>query len=939
MERQISAMLRGREYAKAMVVVKEFEQAVQLRFGVDSICYARAMANRASLFQVLNQVMDAAPLFEQSLAIYRRHLSPDHPELTLVMSNLGVNLFWQRQYAYAARLHEEALALRQRTSPIDEQAIAASLHNLADAYRYLGRAPQDVIKMYQRSLDIRRRVLRPDDPAIAQSLQNLASAREQIGDLGGAEADLRTALEIYRRSQQSDEIAVAAVLNRLGGIAFRRGQLKEAESKFRESLSVQRDSQTPQKLTMAATLDDFAVNQLEQQRLDEAKKLILEALSIRRSILPTSHATIARSLSNLSEVAWRQRKYAEALDLSRQATEIAAAVNRNDEVNRLWLQRHVRSAWSALPDADASTKRELANEALIATQRAVTNDLGQIISRMSARFAASNSQLREILRSGEGLAREQEVLETQLTGSFSLGQEEQLKAFTTIRAKLAAIEQRRADIRNQVQASFPDYFRLVSAEALSLDTIQSLLQANEALVVYFVSINDETFIWVITKGDTHWVKSELGTNALAERVAVLRCGLDATLWDETASANKCKGLVGISPHREMVTGGDKDESITVLPFNLTRAHELYNALLGPVGGTIKDKRLIVVPSGPLTSLPFNVLVAEPPNTSIPETLARYRNVAWLGKRTAITVLPSISSLKSLRQVAKASRASKPYLGIGNPLLHGAQDDPVWGADYKQRAELARTKRCAQTPNLQQIASARGARPVRGFPSMFRGAHADIEQIRYQAPLPETADELCEVARRLGVPDSDILLGADATEARLKELSEEGRLADYAILHFATHGVLSGQVEGLAEPGLILTPPPKGTSDLKALERDDGFLTASEIATLKLDADWVILSACNTAGPQGEGAEALSGIARAFFYAGARALLVSHWAVGSDAAVKLTTWAFAELKARPDIGRAEAMRISMRELIESGTPAEAHPSMWAPFAVVGEGALR
>jgi len=217
--------------------------------------------------------------------------------------------------------------------------------------------------------------------------------------------------------------------------------------------------------------------------------------------------------------------------------------------------------------------------------------------------------------------------------------------------------------------------------------------------------------------------------------------------------------------------------------------------------------------------------------------------------------------------------------------------------------------------------------------------ADIEQIRYQAPLPETADELCGVARRLGVPDSEILLGADATEARVKDLSEQSRLADYAILHFATHGALSGQVQGSAEPGLILTPPPKGTSDPKQLERDDGFLTASEIAALKLDADWVILSACNTAGAQGEDAEALSGMARAFFYAGARTLLVSHWEVGSDAAVKLTTRAFEELKAHPEIGRAEAFRRSMKELIEKGSPVDAHPSQWAAFVVVGEGGAR
>jgi CHAT domain-containing protein len=97
-----------------------------------------------------------------------------------------------------------------------------------------------------------------------------------------------------------------------------------------------------------------------------------------------------------------------------------------------------------------------------------------------------------------------------------------------------------------------------------------------------------------------------------------------------------------------------------------------------------------------------------------------------------------------------------------------------------------------------------------------------------------------------VPESEVLLGDRASEGSLKDLSEQGRLAEYGILHFATHGALTGQVQGAAEPGLILTPPAAGTTDARALERDDGYLSASEIAALKLDADWVILSACNTA---------------------------------------------------------------------------------------------
>ena len=231
---------------------------------------------------------------------------------------------------------------------------------------------------------------------------------------------------------------------------------------------------------------------------------------------------------------------------------------------------------------------------------------------------------------------------------------------------------------------------------------------------------------------------------------------------------------------------------------------------------------------------------------------------------------------------------------------------------------------------------------RGLPAYFRSGQADLAQLRSLCPLPDTAHELRCVAKSLGAPENRIVLGKDATEARIKALSANGALARYRVLHFATHGLLAGEAERMifarAEPALVLTPPNEGT-DAKALADDDGLLTASEIAALKLDADWVILSACNTAAGGAKSSEALSGLARPFFYAGARALLVSHWEVYSEAAVKLTTRAFAELRraeaARAPIGRAEAMRLSMRALIGQGGFA-AHPSYWAPFVVVGEG---
>src|SRR5262249_40070129 len=262
------------------------------------------------------------------------------------------------------------------------------------------------------------------------------------------------------------------------------------------------------------------------------------------------------------------------------------------------------------------------------------------------------------------------------------------------------------------------------------------------------------------------------------------------------------------------------------------------------------------------------------------------------------------------------------VGFGNPLLEGSS--PAY-------TELAVRARANSTCPVEVASLSAVPRVVPAF--MLRGGLADVAQIRATSPVPETADELCAVAAGLRVPASDIYLGARATVAQVRSLSDAGELQKFHLVHFATHGALAGEVGGSSEPGLIMTPP------ATPIEADDGYLSASKIAGLKLDADWVILSACNTAAGGSKDAEALSGLARAFFYAGARALLVSHWAVASDATVKLITGAVGRMASDKRIGRSEAMRQSMLAMIDKGEPLEAHPAFWAPFVVVGEGAAK
>jgi CHAT domain-containing protein len=423
----------------------------------------------------------------------------------------------------------------------------------------------------------------------------------------------------------------------------------------------------------------------------------------------------------------------------------------------------------------------------------------------------------------------------------------------------------------------------------------------------------------VTKTDMRWVRSELGTPALTRQVSALRCGLD---YQGSSTHSRCADLLKV-----VYTPADHDEFGKPLPFDLIRAHKLYRGLFGQIEDLIKDKRLLIVPSGPLAQLPFEVLVTEPPKTALPSSVADYRDVAWLARKHAITVLPAVSSLKALRELAKESHADEPYVGFGDPLLDG---DPTKYPDDAERAKLAREKRCDRTLR-QRVASLFGLRGGTRAMTRSNGGVADVADIRSWAPLPETADELCDVAHDLSVdPKTHLYLGAAATEAKIRELSESGALVKYKIVHFATHGAVAGEVSHTWEPGLLLTPPEQ------ASETDDGYLSASEIAALKLDADWVILSACNTAAGEATGAEALAGLARAFFYAGARSLLVSHWEVASDATVKLITKAVAELKRDPKIGRAEALRRSMLSMIDTGKDYEGHPAFWAPFVLIGEG---
>jgi CHAT domain-containing protein len=624
-------------------------------------------------------------------------------------------------------------------------------------------------------------------------------------------------------------------------------------------------------------------------------------------------------------------------------------------LSMLWMDSELRpvplplmlvKAASRLAETAPASTAELLGTTFAAAQRSQLLSAAAALGQMTARQANGNTTLAMLVRERDALATEWSRLDQQAKQAvLQMTQRVKSNASATDRARMDEIPVRIAAIDKTLAQDFPDYVALAQPQPLSVAQVQSYLKPDEALVLLAAtprlgsSFHDEeaeaklpkrlregtapaeSFVWVVTKGDARWVKADLKGN-LAQEIFTIRCGLDDAYWEGEARLRKrCEAVLGVQR-----TPGQKP------PFHIHRAHALYRALFGQVEDLIKGKRLLIAPTGPYTVLPFQVLVTAQPGKTIsadaaPTDPAAYDSVAWLGTRQSLTVLPSVASLRALREHRRTPTAKRAFIGFGNPLLTGRPEI----ASHRQRAALvSEGLTCRRTaPAARQYLAME--RPPSADSLLIRGRLADVSVLRQQLPLPETADELCTVAAKLGASEDDVLLGGRMTEATIKALSLRGALRNYRVLHFATHGLVASETEafakGEAEPALMFTPPQA------ASDTDDGLLTASEITQLELDADWVIMSACSTAAGESSESEALSGLARAFFYAGARSLLVSHWAVDSDAAVSITTGAFGALASSPGIGKGEALRRSLVALQKKGG-ANQHPATWAPFSLVG-----
>jgi CHAT domain-containing protein len=339
----------------------------------------------------------------------------------------------------------------------------------------------------------------------------------------------------------------------------------------------------------------------------------------------------------------------------------------------------------------------------------------------------------------------------------------------------------------------------------------------------------------------------------------------------------------------------------IRPFDQDASSALYAALFQPLSTNLQSAHhWIVAPGGVLGQLPMGVLLT----TSTP--VADVALLPWLIRNAAFTQVASASAWMSIKQIANGTQATEWFAAWGDPLF--------------DRDRLQRSVSSVRSLNLKRLRDSTNASDAPQATVAYRHIPA----------LPETRLEIEAIAASLGVKvGEDVYFGERATRESVLNSNKLGMLSKKRVLVFATHGLIPGDLPNLTQPALALAANgDEVASPLAPL------LTLEDVLTLKLNADWVVLSACNTAAADGKAEEALSGLARGFFYAGSRSLLVTHWAVESESAKLLTTNTFAHYTAHPEAPKAESLRQAMLQVMEK--PEFAHPAYWAPYALVGDG---
>ncbi len=874
-------------------------------------------SNLARVLIEAGRSREAEPLLRRAIGGGIARKGADHGEVLSDQLNLA-NLVAQRgDYLQAERLARATLETIERRYSGDHPQLVGALETLA-SIAYGTRRCEEALALQQRAVGTRRRVEGTDNLTTLGSEVQLADFHVGVGQLAEAEPIYRRYADTMRRLLGPDNPAAVIADIKLADFIFSSGNyaamLPVAEGLLprAEAAHGRTHPWTVHSLFLLGNAH-WGLGQREQAhgflsdalarsitgsgRTHPTTVYVASSLATLRIEMPEHHAQAVEPAALVSE-ALRARRRSDAAATDALGQRVAAqgrataAPSLTLIADALWVSRgtassdssHILQAFEALQNATAGgTDQAVLRTAARQVAAARGPDLAALVAR---REAAEEAWSRGAAALAVALA------DTGAAGD-ALRQQRRTEQQAADR-DLAAVD---ADLR----ARFPDYFALIRPEALNQAAAQAMLAADEAIVM-IVPTAYGTHVMALSADDGTWVRATITSGQIDWSVRRLLYDLGASVDVTMAEAAQWQ-----------------EEGGRGYPFSRRSAWILWDHLIRPVARILEGKRhVFVVTSGSLTSLPLGVLVTEEP-TGADGDPAALRATHWLADDHALIRMPTLQSLYLQRRVLAQGGAAQPrgFIGFGDPLLDGA-------------AQVRGGGRGATRGSGTTVADAFAGSVE---PAVGGAKLANIDELKRMARLPGTATELANMRSALGAPASSVRLGAAATESAIRSAD----LSQARILALATHGLMAGEIDGATEPGLVFTPPSEASAS------DDGLLTASEIAGLRLNAEWVILSACNTAAGDGSaGAPGLSGLAQAFFFAGARTLLASHWPVRDDVAARITVRTIEIQRDTPGLSRAEAFQRAMREIRNDAShdttiDTWAHPNAWAAFTLIGDGA--
>jgi CHAT domain-containing protein/Tfp pilus assembly protein PilF len=943
------------------------EKGPQRRLGVAYLGLGAILRHRG-------RYADAEAVLRKALSLIEAGGGSDSRQAVQTLFNLGALYLAQSRYADAEAVLRDVLD-RQLVLGPNRQEVIAALLQLANVDRQLGRYPA-AEELLRRADGVTpapdRRKGRRDEASLqrlrAQTSTQYAQLYSQQGRNAEAEARARQALAQFgtlERGRAGDIVEARTVL---GMALLRLGRAEEAETVLREALKSGERALGREHTRTARAASGLALASMQLGRPADAERLLERAIDAQRKAgtldpLVRSERAYARFLNHRKRPAEALEHYRRALDL---VDRIFSQTQGLDEATREgFIGRYAPVYTESLrlllnlhrASPDAAYNREALSVVSRTQSRLFTEmlrkaDIGKLAG--DAAFAGLRARQTSLKARLAEQRRARTLFGTEDVDAYDDDDEDEdddsatappresadplvqarIEARKTKFAEeIAASERELAQVEQALWDGYPRYMELTQPRPVTVETLQKkLLKPDETLLTYYL-LPDRVLIFLV--------------EAARFRLLVV----DRTRADIAA-------LVAAARRPEEDAGGSLANLAKLDPGVL---HELYRIAFQPVESMLKPgQRVLVIGDGPLHTLPLEMMVARwgdrekkafaDARAEKGTPLSEYATLAYLGQSYRFAYLPSLSALASVRLYRK------PAVSYDRELVSFA--DPVF--DTNGQPPQTRTALAA----LAASGSLRGVRPSSiGIP-----------------PLPETADEAREIAQIVG-GRSELYLHEKAQEHTAKTLD----LRRTRYLHFATHGLLGGeflQVQAALSAGSLGTsgagvrnlavaaapatsavdsplpdlieedgpsPPTSFTGGQPALvlslsgdmRGEDGLLTMSEvIESLDLNARLVVLSACNTAG---EGAEAnngegFAGLTRAFMYAGAQGLLVSHWSVESRSTQELITEVFRGLRGGADsllaLERARE-RIRGSNLPGSFRASRAHPYFWAPFVYVGD----